>query len=251
MLFRWKEVRTWRTKAHTRARSFVYLHRSRVRVCGTFTVRVHIHISIIHTVWVFRVKWCLSSFLEKLTLQARFHGSFEPRVPLLTVSYLATIFTLLAWGQFHQSIFPHHFGLLWVQVSYFSSYYIPFLIRPLHFAGATFAKCADAQTEFAFFRCFLLFFWLAPFFSLSLSLVHIHIIYLLSSLCWVGNQSLGTQAHYPCTVSTGLWFFDCVVCTKIFIYYFECDISFHTYIFIIPAIGAVVLLYSSVYLWLA
>lgn len=233
MLFRWKEVRTWRTKAHTRARSFVYLHRSSARECVSAAHSPSVYIYIypyLHTVWVFRVKWCLSSFFREAhttgTLSRIIWASCPASHSILfgnnihvacmraiPPEYISTSF----WPALSASF------VLFLVLYTISHTYITFCRR--HFCKV--CRCTDRVCFFSLFPA--LFFWLAPFFSLSLSLVHIHIIYLLSSLCWVGNQSLGTQAHYPCTVSTGLWFFDCVVCTKIFInYYFECDISFHT-----------------------
>lgn len=194
-------------------------------------------------------------FLEKLTLQARFHGSFEPRVPLLSLSILFGNNTLLAWGQYQKSILyiPHHFGLLWVQVLLYIYIYISlslyiYHIRPLHFAGATLFCKVCRCTDLLLF-CLLAFLFGCPRFSLFISLsvylsiVHIH-IYLLSSLCWVGNQSLGTQAHYPCTVSTIrvmiLWLC-CVVISKIYLWFLSAALySFH-----VPAIGAVVLLHYT------
>jgi hypothetical protein len=214
MLFRWKEVRTWRTKAHTHTHTSVrtLLYLSLSSVSAAHSHRVHIHTSI------YTLCECLglNDAYRVFVREAHTTGTLSR---IICASCPASLAQYLIWQQHVACMraIPEYISTsFWPALS--ASFTILYLYMSLHlpfhilYSSITFCRrhfilqsvprCTDPSLLIIFLTSF--FGW-PRFFSLSVSVSRSFsrsYTYLLSSLCWVGNQSLGTQAHYPCTVST-------------------------------------------------
>jgi hypothetical protein len=257
-----------RTKAHKHTRTLYTrqalalfcIYRSRVCVCvsaaahsRSLTVYIYIPPSI-HTVWVFRVKWCLSSFFFR---EAHTTGTLS-RIICASCPAQYLIWqqnTLLAWGQYTRVyISTNHFGLLWVQVLLYIIHVVStFTIFHIFYSSITFCRRhfilqsvpRDAQTRVCLlFFSYELFFGWPRFFSLSVCLSFsvsrsytFIIISLLSrqSITWyAGTLSMHCLHHQG---------YDSWTVLLLHSYQYLWFLSAALYSFHVPAIGAVVLLY--------